>query len=338
MDFERVSAELVPIPANPVEVHTAQDVQVSEEALQLVLESWAPNTRRAYASDWRRFETWCVQEGRTAMPATAETILEHVRYLHGRGLAPSTVDRAMRSVKAVHAHPLLSGGRGYLLDTSAAQRALRTIRREWSQSGGRVQRATPAVVEVLKRMIDVTGDDLRGLRDRMILTVGFVGMYRRSELASLLITDVHENPHGLDLFLSSSKTDKDSQGVKTAIPWGKNPQTCPVTLTRAWVEELERRGITQGPLIRQIHKDGGVRGGVSGRTIANILQDLADRAGLKGIQGHSLRAGGATTLGNQGVSQGIIAELGRWDPKSGVVAMYVRGVNPKQHPMSESGL
>ena len=48
---------------------------LAERASQYAKLSKAPNTKRAYETDWRAFEEWCVGQGLVAMPARPEAVL-----------------------------------------------------------------------------------------------------------------------------------------------------------------------------------------------------------------------------------------------------------------------
>jgi site-specific recombinase XerD len=47
---------------------------VITHAQDLLRQSLAQNTRRAYASDWRHFSSWCQAHHRVDLPALWETI------------------------------------------------------------------------------------------------------------------------------------------------------------------------------------------------------------------------------------------------------------------------
>jgi site-specific recombinase XerD len=44
-----------------------------------------------------------------------------------------------------------------------------------------------------------TGANLKGLRDRALLLIGFAGALRRSELVALNIEDIEEAPDGMKI-------------------------------------------------------------------------------------------------------------------------------------------
>jgi site-specific recombinase XerD len=51
---------------------------ILEEARIYAAQSYAQNTRVAYASDWKLFEAWCAEQQRRSLPATPETILGYL--------------------------------------------------------------------------------------------------------------------------------------------------------------------------------------------------------------------------------------------------------------------
>src|SRR3982751_5216357 len=142
-----------------------------------------------------------------------------------------------------------------------------------------------------------------GIRDRAIILLGFASAFRRSELVGLNVEDCTFSKDGLTVRLSHSKTDQEGAGRKIGIPYGSNPETCPVRVLHAWMEEA---GITSGPLFRSITRHGQVQpGSLSGVDVARIVKKLAQRAGLDASKyaGHSLRAGHATSAAIAGASE-----------------------------------
>ena len=108
---------------------------------------------------------------------------------------------------------------------------------------------------------------------------------------------------GLTITLRRSKTDQEGQGRKIGIPYGSNPETCPVRNIQTWVEAAE---VTSGPLFRSINRHGHIQaGGLSGIDVARVVKKLAQRAGLDAAKyaGHSLRAGHATSAAIAGASE-----------------------------------
>jgi integrase len=63
----------------------------------------------------------------------------------------------------------------------------------------------PLSPELLRKMFTGAGDDLRWLRDRALLLIGFAGAFRRSELVALRYEDVRFTDKGIVATIPKSK-------------------------------------------------------------------------------------------------------------------------------------
>ena len=95
-----------------------------------------------------------------------------------------------------------------------------------------------------------------------LLLMGFAGAHRRSELVALTLADVTPHPtDGLHVRLRTSKTDQEAKGTVKALPYGRDPVTCPPCAYVRW-----RPG---GALFPTVHKNGVIGGrAMSGDAIA----------------------------------------------------------------------
>ena len=100
-------------------------------------------------------------------------------------------------------------------------------------------------------MVAQAGTDLKGLRDRAILLLGFAGAFRRSELVALNIDDLQFCDAGLRVTIRKSKTDQEGLGSTIAIARGSI--ACPVDAVRTWQSAA---GIVGGPLFRPVTRTG----------------------------------------------------------------------------------
>jgi integrase len=72
-----------------------------------------------------------------------------------------------------------------------------------------------------------------------LLLLGFAGAHRRSELVGLTLADVTlHRTDGLHVRLRSSKTDQEAHGQVKALPYGRDPTTCPPCAFVRWRELL----------------------------------------------------------------------------------------------------
>ena len=167
----------------------------------------------------------------------------------------------------------------------------------------------------------------RGIcRDRALLLVGFSGGFRRSELVALDVADVTDTEDGLKILIRRSKSDQEGQGRKVGIPYGSNPETCPVRTVQAWIEQAK---ISDGLLFRSVNRHGQVQAsGLCGSDVARIVKKLAVRARLDPgkYAGHSLRAGHATAAAIAGASErSIMNQTGHRSVQ--MVRRYIRDGN-----------
>lgn len=319
---------------------TERDHALPESARERIIRSVPINTTRAYVRQWTRFEDWCASQGRVALPATPETLAAYMDHLASDGKGPSSLEQALAVIGTQHR--MAAGYRRGELDTEAARRVIRGVKRDRADDGKRAKQAPPLVVDGVRAVLDTCDVDTAiGLRDRLLVLLGFGMMARRSELADLRIEDVTEVEDGLEVLIRKSKTDQDAKGAVVPVLRGHG-DTDPVRVFRAWRDWLADQGVTSGHLFRAVTRHGtlGASGRMSGTAINKRIGELATRAGLPAdYSAHSLRAGGATAAYKAGAPVSTIAKQGRWSEKSPVVLGYLRSVDRwNDHPMSKVGL
>lgn len=313
---------------------------LDDDTRDLIAEAPSPNTLRAYDRWWKRYIEWAEHRGLEPIPATGDNFANFVKDLIQDKAGVPTIRTAMAAVRWGHA---LAGHQGKP-ESEFARLALRAYRKRVATAGkSRVKKATPISLDDLQKMIDACHPaTYRGVRDRLILVLGWAGMFRRSELAALMFGDVHEVPDGLIVFVARSKTDKDALGAEVPIPPGTHPESDPVRLLRTYLEVAAAQGITSGRLFRGVTRGGRVTGDITDYAINELIKAAAVRAKLpnpSGYTAHSLRAGGATAAYRKGAAVSTIANHGRWAPNSPVVLGYIRSVDRwKDNPMRGIGL
>jgi integrase len=184
----------------------------------------------------------------------------------------------------------------------------------------------PALTDDIRAIVDATDVGIIGARDRALILTGFAGAFRRSEVVGLDVKDCTFGKDGLTITLRRCKTDQDGAGRKVGIPYGSNPETCPVRILQAWMEQAN---ITSGPLFRSISRHARVQAGrLSAIDVARVVKKLARRAGLDPAKyaGHSLRAGHATSAAIAGASErSIMNQTGHRSVQ--MVRRYIREGN-----------
>ena len=256
------------------------------EVAAYVAASLTCNTQRAYLSDLAHFEGW----GAT-VPSTPEQVASYLA-AHATSLSTATLARRLASISKAHqARGLPNPVRAELVKAT-----LQGIRR---LKGVAQRQAKPLLKEDLFVVLEALGADVRGIRDRALLLIGFAGGFRRSELVGLNVGDIEAERRGVILHLRRSKTDQLGHGRKIAVPYGRT-RHCPVSALEAWLTIVG----TEGPLFRPVDRHGRVgQDQLSGDAVSMVVRERIVAAGLDptGYSGHSLRAGLATSAAQAGV-------------------------------------
>ena len=255
--------------------------KLSMKAKQSILLSKAENTVDAYESDWDDFVDWCTYQ--------------KVSYF------PNTISRR---ISAISENFNASGQRDNPCMAPIVKQALRGIRR---LKGTFQQGKTPVLLEDIEDIIDCMNKldvpELQLLRDKAILLIGFMGAFRRSEIAAITVENLQFSPQGVEIFVASSKADQEGQGAVVAIP---HLSGSPLDAVRALQQWLRASGITEGPVFRGFTKNMSLRKtAISDKMIAEIVKKYISLIGLDPTMygAHSLRHGFATTAAAYGVEE-----------------------------------
>ena len=278
---------------------------IVEAARRYAENAAAPNTRRAYAADWAHYERWCWRRGAPPLPPSPQLvglyIAECAAPENGRpGLSVATIERRLAGISWAFRQ------RGMAFDRRDRHVAsvLAGVRRRHARPPRRKEALS---ADDLRAMLATLGHDLRGLRDRAILLLGYAGGLRRSEIVALDWgrDESDDLPDGagwvetLEGGLVLSLRGK-SGWREVEIGRGEQDRSCPVRALARW-RALGR--CETGPVFRAVSRDGAHVLGrrLSDRHVARLVKRTADRAGLRGeaaealrrdlFSGHSLRAG-----------------------------------------------
>jgi integrase len=235
---------------------------------------------------------WCTSAGLPAMPAAPGTIAVYMRVRADAGRLASTIERDLAAICTAHVHaghpspwgqPIVAG----MLDA---------LRREL---GTRPNKKKAADDEILRRMVAVLPADLLGLRDRALLTLGWCGAFRRSEVVVVDVEDRTPAPKGLVVLVRGSKTDQTREGEEVPIFFSNSVETCPVRSLDAW---LAAAGITEGAIFRRLGRQQKLGARLAPSAVWDRVRHWAAAAGLtkEDFGAHSLRSGFMTTAARRG--------------------------------------
>lgn len=261
--------------------------KVENDVKEYVEAAISENTRRAYTSDIQHFTAWG-----GSIPCSPDMVAAYLVNFAG-SMAMATLRRRLASISK--AHKL----NNYPSPTASdiVQMTLKGI----SRVHGKPQRQAAALLkDELVVVLSTMSGDLRAIRDKALLLLGFCTAVRRSELCRVRYEDLNFSTEGLILNLPRSKTDQMGEGRLIAVPLGRGV-ICPVQAVIDW---LKSSGIKEGCIFRAIEGGKPVTAGLCDRSISNIVKLRIRAAGFNesNYSGHSLRAGLATSAAQQGFS------------------------------------
>ena len=280
------------------------------ETIKNLRNSKSINTLRAYQSDYNDFSLFCSKNGFQAMPTEPKILSLYITHLASYSKF-STLKRRLASISIIHKT------KGHYIDTKhpIIVENLMGIKRTY---GSNQKGKKPLLINDLKLLIKAIDEskekNIRKIRDKALVLIGFSGGFRRSELVNIEYEDIEFVEEGVKIFVKRSKTDQSGEGMTKAIPYFDNINFCPVKALSKWVVEAEL-------------KDGKIFN-ISDKNVALIIKKYANYAGLDAYRyaGHSLRSGFATSTAESGAEErNIMAMTGHKSTE--MVRRYIKEAN-----------
>ena len=280
------------------------------ETIKNLRNSKSTNTLRAYQSDYNDFSLFCSKNGFQVMPTQPKILALYITHLASYSKY-STLKRRLASISIIHKT------KGHYIDTKhpIIVENLMGIKRT---NGSNQKGKKPLLINDLKLLIKAIDKskekNIRKIRDKAIVLIGFSGGFRRSELVDIEYTDIEFVKEGVKIFVKRSKTDQSGEGMTKAIPYFDNINFCPVKALNKWVVEAE---LKEGKIFN-----------ISDKNVALIIKKYANHAGLDAHRyaGHSLRSGFATSTAESGAEErNIMAMTGHKSTE--MVRRYIKEAN-----------
>jgi site-specific recombinase XerD len=275
--------------------------------------AYAPNTIRSYRSDYMHYSNWCQKYQYDPVNIHEEQFADYILQM-GENLTVATIQRRVASLSSI-----------FSLTKSANPTkepvVILTIKRLRRKFGKPQKQATPLTYDILTKLKDVCSDDIAGLRNRLLLQLGYETMRRRSEICQFKFEDLqHHGNHKHALLLRHSKTDQYNQG-KTIPISGELSR-----MISKWSLAIDQ---DSGYILRSFKRNHSTKSSITPASINHILKSLQKQAGLNqigGLSGHSFRVGAALDLLNKNIPLEKIMLRGGW--KSETSAMrYLQSWN-----------
>ena len=280
------------------------------ETIKNLRNSKSTNTLRAYQSDYNDFSLFCSKNGFQVMPTQPKILALYITHLASYSKY-STLKRRLASISIIHKT------KGHYIDTKhpIIVENLMGIKRT---NGSNQKGKKPLLINDLKLLIKAIDEskekNIRKIRDKALVLIGFSGGFRRSELVDIEYEDIEFVEEGVKIFVKRSKTDQSGEGMTKAIPYFDNINFCPVKALNKWVVEAE---LKEGKIFN-----------ISDKSVALIIKKYANYAGLDAHRyaGHSLRSGFATSTAESGAEErNIMAMTGHKSTE--MVRRYIKEAN-----------
>jgi len=249
--------------------------------------AFAKNTIRAYRSDFIQYTKWCTENQLPPIPANAETMAHYVDDL-SESAKSSTIRRRINSLGTV-----LRLSKHH--DPTKEPEVVLALKRMHRKIGRAQEQATPLTKTLLHQLLDNCDDSVMGIRNQVLLRLGYETMRRRSELCAFKFTDRAQAPNGKPVMkLNFSKTDQ--FGAGKIIPISEEL----LNLLHQWQDIVGDNGF----ILRSIRRNGHIGHCLSPSSVSVILKTLHKTTNSNSseplLSGHSFRVGAALDLLEQG--------------------------------------
>jgi site-specific recombinase XerD len=275
--------------------------------------AYAPNTIRSYRSDYMHYSDWCQEYQYDPFNIHEDKFADYILQM-GESLTVATIQRRVASLSSIfnltkNANPTKE---------PVVILTFKKLRRKY---GKPQKQATPLTYDILVKLKDVCSDDIAGLRNKLLLHIGYETMRRRSEICQFKFEDLqHLSNHKHALLLRHSKTDQYNQGKIIPI----SGELSEMILN--WSLAIDQ---DSGYILRSFKRNHSTKPSLTPASINHILKSLQKQAGLNQIgelSGHSFRVGAALDLLDKNIPLEKIMLRGGW--KSETSAMrYLRNWN-----------
>ena len=265
--------------------------------------AFAENTIRAYRSDFIQYQAWCSNNKLDPIPASADATAIYVDYLSNINKS-ATIRRRINSLGTI-----LKLSKNH--DPTKEPEVVLALKRMHRKIGRAQEQAAPLNKTILDQLLDSCDNSVRGIRNKVLLKLGYETMRRRSELCAFKFKDIANAPNGKPIIkLNFSKTDQ--YGAGKILPISEEL----MSLLNQWKGLV----VSENYILRAINQHGHIGDNLNPASVSTILKRLQRNLGIASTQqslsGHSFRVGAALDLLEQGESIEKIMLRGGWQTDS----------------------
>ena len=272
--------------------------------------AFAKKAIRAYRSDFMQYQTWCLENSLAPIPAAADTMSMYVDYLSENNKS-ATIRRRINSLGTI-----LKLSKNH--DPTKQPEVILALKRLHRKIGRAQEQATPLTKTLLNQLLTSCDNSVMGIRNQVLLRLGYETMRRRSELCAFKFEDICKGANGKPAIrLNFSKTDQ--FGTGKILPISQEL----FDLLEKWRSMIR----DEGYILQSISRHGYIGKNLHPASISTILKslqkDLKIDSDEQPLSGHSFRVGAALDLLEQGEPLEKIMLKGGWQTDSTAIK-YLR--------------
>jgi site-specific recombinase XerD len=300
------------------------DLSFSPSPLDCAVENYrkaalSANTHKTYGIAWKKFESWCNQEGEPCLPTTTETI---ARYLAAIGA--TTKFTALQTVISAIKHRHREAQLEISGPPSTYQAVYQGVRRSHPENQG--CKPKPHIsFDLLCEVIPTIPDTLKGKRDRAMILLAFFTGCRRSEIVALDVEHLEQIDGNLRVSVMSSKTSDTVHHLYVdAMP---DYPLCPVAALNEWKGAAN---ISEGAVFLSFCNSSFSGNRIRACVVAEVIKQYFGAE----YAAHSTRSGMTTEMAASGMPMHEVMALSRH--KSADCALrYMRSATGFDHTVAK---
>ena len=281
-------------------------------AMRMLEGAYSQNTIKSYYADVVHFVDWCDANEIDAFPITDANLIKFIDE-HRISHKYSTIRRKFSALKKINA--IL--GYDDVEHSQIFHLSLRKMKRSQNQKR---RQAKGINQDLLIRMINSQTNNITGIRNKAILSLGYDFLARRSELVALKTSDIDFlRSGGIRSIIRRSKNDQFGEG---RLVYGSKRSE---KLLKTWMKQLPDNSEY---LFRPVYNENIINRALCERSINEIIKKSVvktrgHRPREREVSGHSLRVGAAQDLMMMGHDLPAIMRAGGWN-NIRVVSRYLQ--------------
>ena len=303
----------------------------------------ADNTQRARNTDTSSYFIFCrlilpnKNEIYDPYPITEKKVDEFICYLADvKKLKFNTIYRTVSTLNQIK---IEQDGEQATILTPQIKLLLKGLKHE---KGINQEPARAITYNMLCEIMSTCNQSSIEYRNRIILLVGWLGAFRRSEISKLQLQDFIFEENGLIIKIRKSKTDQDSSGAYIGIPNApKEALFDPVQSIKNYIERYHKESIPTDPFFPRIGRHlkesyllPAKYRPISAHGVNEAIVYHGKQAGYR-ISSHGLRRGLITELAKLGVPERHIMMLSRHKSTATMRRYIEQGTAIERSPLNQ---